>query len=99
MPAYFVAIREVTTDPAELAEYGAKVSATFEGVNMRRLARYGKLRITEGDAAEGVVITEFPSFEEAEAWYDSPAYQDVVQHRFKGAKYRTFIVDGVRPGG
>jgi len=46
-------------------------------------------------AAAGVVILEFPTFEEAEAWYDSPAYQSAVVHRFRGAKYRTFIVQGV----
>lgn len=27
------------------------------------------------DPVEGVVIAEFPSFEAAKAWYESPAYQ------------------------
>jgi uncharacterized protein (DUF1330 family) len=50
----------------------------------------------DGSPIEGAVILAFPTFEEAEAWYDSPAYQDAVQHRFRGAKYQTFIVQGTR---
>jgi uncharacterized protein (DUF1330 family) len=38
---------------------------------------------------------EFPTFKEAEAWYDSSAYQAAVVHRFGGAKYRTFILEVV----
>ena len=49
----------------------------------------------EGPEVEGVVIAEFPSVEEARVWYDSPAYQEVAQHRFRGAVYRGLIVEGV----
>ena len=57
---------------------------------------YGRLCMTEGAPIEGAVVLEFPTFEEAEAWYDSAAYQEAaVVHRFRGAKYRTFIVQGV----
>jgi uncharacterized protein (DUF1330 family) len=44
---------------------------------------------------EGVVVAEFPSVEEARSWYDSPAYQEAAQHRFRGAVYRGVIVEGV----
>ena len=43
----------------------------------------------------GAVIVEFPTFAEAEAWFDSPACQDALQHRLKGGDYQTFIVEGV----
>ncbi|CAN5265077.1 hypothetical protein BH10PSE12_BH10PSE12_06130 [soil metagenome] len=58
----------------------------------RVLAAYGRLRSTDGASTEGAVILEFPSFEEAEAWYDSPEYQSAVVHRFAGGEYRTFII-------
>jgi uncharacterized protein (DUF1330 family) len=29
------------------------------------------------------------------AWYHSPDYQAVAQHRFKGASYRGFVVEGL----
>jgi Domain of unknown function (DUF1330) len=54
-----------------------------------------EVRREVGSPIEGAVILAFPTFEEAEAWYDSPAYQDAVQHRFRGAKYQTFIIQGV----
>jgi uncharacterized protein (DUF1330 family) len=38
---------------------------------------------------------EFPSMQEAKAWYDSPAYREVREHRFKGAEYRGVIVEGL----
>ena len=78
-----------------MAVYREKVRATMDNSNATIRAVYGKVRPLEGDALEGVVIIEFPTFEEAEAWYDSPAYQEAVQHRFRGGTYRTFITDGV----
>ena len=30
-----------------------------------------------------------------EPWYDSPAYREVREHRYKGADYRAVIVQGV----
>ncbi|WP_455270921.1 DUF1330 domain-containing protein [Rhizobium herbae] len=31
----------------------------------------------------------------ARRWYRSPVYQEAVHHRFKGATYRSFIVQGL----
>ncbi|MGH2548235.1 MAG: DUF1330 domain-containing protein [Thermomicrobiales bacterium] len=95
MPAYFVAIREETTDQAELDRYFEEAPKARAGHHLKALARYGDFRMTEGEPIEGAVIIEFPTFAEAEAWYDSPAYQEAVQHRFLGGKYRTFIIEGV----
>ena len=57
----------------------------------------GELRheALEGPELEGVVILEFPTVEEAREWYDSPAYRQAREHRFRGADYRAFIVDGL----
>lgn len=95
MPAYFVAIRNSISDPAEMATYSGKARASMAGHPIGRLAAYGRVRSLEGRPLEGAVILEFPTFEDAEAWYDSPEYQEAVVHRFKGADYRTFIIEGV----
>ena len=42
-----------------------------------------------------MVIASFPGFEEAKAWYDSPAFREARQHRSKGAEYRAVLVEGV----
>jgi uncharacterized protein (DUF1330 family) len=95
MPAYMVFIREKTLDRAELEAYWAKTRATLEGHPIKILAAYGRHVTLEGPEVEGVVIAEFPTLEAARAWYDSPAYQEVAQHRFRGAIYRGLIVEGV----
>ncbi|MGF6244623.1 MULTISPECIES: DUF1330 domain-containing protein [Paraburkholderia] len=95
MATYIVFTRESTQDQSELDIYSSKVGPTFKGHAVKILAAYGQQQVLEGDAPEGVVIVEFPTTAEARAWYDSPAYQEVAQHRFKGSRYRAVLVEGV----
>lgn len=95
MAAYLVFIRKETLNKSELETYGAKTPATLEGHDIKILAAYGRQIILEGEDVEGVVIAEFPSVDEAQAWYNSPAYQEVAQHRFRGAVYHGLIVEGL----
>ena len=95
MPAFLVFLREKTLDQSELKAYWAKIRATMEGHPIKVLAAYGRHMTLEGPDIEGVVVAEFPSVEEARAFYDSPAYQEAAQHRFRGAVYRGVIVEGV----
>jgi uncharacterized protein (DUF1330 family) len=95
LAAYFVAIREAVHDRGELQKYGELAGKSAEGHPITVRASYGHFRMTEGAPIEGAVILEFPTFQEAEAWYDSAAYQVAAAHRFRGAKYLTFILQGV----
>ena len=95
MPAYVIAIREKTRNPEEIAAYGAAARGAREGHKITPRAFYGPQVVLEGPTPEGVAILEFPSVEEARAWYDSPAYSAAREHRFKGADYRFIIVEGV----
>ena len=95
MVAYIVFTRERTRNQAELDTYSQKVSTSMMGHPITARAFYGRQEVLEGAAVEGVVILEFPTFEEAKAWYDSPAYRKVREHRYKGADYRAVIVQGV----
>lgn len=95
MPAFAVFTREETLDAAELAQYSKMAPATLAGHQVRPLAAYGAIEVMEGEPIEGAVILGFPSVAEAKAWYNSPAYQEAVQHRFAGARYRMFIIEGV----
>jgi len=95
MSAYIVFIREETINKSELETYWHKAPAAMEGQPIKALAAYGRHVTLEGPDVEGVVIAEFPTVEEAQAWYNSPAYQEAAQHRFRGAVYRGLIVEGV----
>lgn len=95
MSAYVVFMREKTLDQSELEAYWEKVKESLHGRPLKVLAAYGKHAVLEGPDIEGVVIAEFPTLEEARDWYESPAYQEAAQHRYRGAVYRGLIVEGV----
>jgi len=40
------------------------------------------------------VVIEFPSFDQAQAWYDSAAYQKLIPIRQKSASGKSFLVEG-----
>lgn len=94
-PAYVIFIRDGMKDPAEFALYGPKAAAARGDHKLTPLAFYGPLTVLEGPPAEGAVIIRFPSVAEARAWYDSPAYQEALRHRLKGADYRVMIIEGL----
>ena len=88
MAAYFVAIRDSISNPQEMKTYGEKSGPSLAGHSVTPLAVYGRFRVMDGSPIEGAVILALPTFDEAEAWYNSPAYQDAVQHRFRGRSIR-----------
>ena len=95
MAAYIVFMRERMRDTAEFGKYMEAVPPTLEGHPVRPLALYGTIETLEGPALEGAVIAEFPTLAAARAWYNSPAYQQAVQHRHKAGDYRVFIIEGL----
>ena len=79
-------------------DYAAHAQGTVEPFGGHYLARGGRVLGTEGDPPKGrIVISEFPSFEDAKAWRYSPAYMKIVTVREREAKSRQFIVEGVAP--
>jgi uncharacterized protein (DUF1330 family) len=95
MKGYVIFTREKTLDEAEMAIYSEAVPSTFAEHPVKILALYGKHEVVEGEPTEGAVILEFPSFEAAKDWYDSPAYTELRKHRFNGAIYRGILVEGM----
>jgi uncharacterized protein (DUF1330 family) len=95
MVAYVIYIREQTHDQKELNIYASSVGSVLEKFPMQVLAANGRLEVLEGPAPEAVTIAGFPTIDAALAWYRSPDYQAVAQHRFKGASYRGFVVEGL----
>ena len=83
MAAYVVFTRKHPRDASELAAYAPK--AQPHTVTVR--AAYGRHEVLEGPQVEGVYIMEFPSFDSAKAWYDTPAYREAREHCFSGADY------------
>ena len=95
MSAYLVFTREKTLDAAELAIYQREVGPTHDTVDFKMLVAFGRQDVLEGEPIEGVAIVEFPTMEAAKGWYESPAYRQAREHRFKGAETRCVLVQGV----
>jgi uncharacterized protein (DUF1330 family) len=92
-PGYVIGEVEIT-DPAAFQEYAAKVGATLAPYKARLLVRGGAIG-KEGPAPVGtIVVLEFASLGDAETWYASPAYKDVLPLRQRAASSRVFIVEG-----
>ena len=94
MPAaYVVFIREgAITDPEAMAAYQNGTGGAVP--NMKVHTVYGAMETIEGDTAEGLVILEFPSMQEARDWYYGD-YNERAKLRQRAAPYRGFIVEGV----
>ncbi|MCD8552830.1 DUF1330 domain-containing protein [Seleniivibrio sp.] len=95
MPYYVIFIKERVKDQNEIKEYGKLVPAAAAGRNMKRLAAYGEIETLEGPEALGTVLLEFPTRQDALAWYDSEEYKKARAHRFLGADYRVIMFEGV----
>jgi uncharacterized protein (DUF1330 family) len=95
MPAYFIVDNEVT-DSAGFEEYRKQVSMTVEKYGGRFLVRGGQIQTLEGDwKPKRIVVTEFPSIEQARRWYDSEEYRPLKALRSRSARGSVVLVDGV----
>lgn len=94
MAAYVVVTREKTRSAAQLEQYKRLAPASFQEHPATILALHGRHQVLEGPAIEEIIILKFPSYEEAEAWYRSPAYQAASEHRFQGGDYRFILIEG-----
>lgn len=94
-PAFYIAEFEVT-DPEGIKPYSAQVESSFTPFGGHFIVRGGPIAPLEGDAPKGrLVIIEFENMEKAQAWYNSPAYEKLKPIRFRTAKSRVLIVEGI----
>ncbi|MGW3139773.1 DUF1330 domain-containing protein [Streptomyces sp. NPDC001139] len=98
MPAYAIAhLREATPHP-EIAEYIERISATFEPHAGRFLVHASQHEVKEGSWPGHVVVIGFPGMEEARAWWDSAAYQEIAPLRSRHIVGDIILVPGVPEG-
>ena len=94
MAAYLVALIDVT-DPDAYQEYATRAGAAAKKRGIKPLARGGRTVSLEGAAPPGrVVIIPFDNMAAAQAYYDSPDYQEAKSFREGAAKAQFFLVEG-----
>jgi uncharacterized protein (DUF1330 family) len=95
MPAYLVSDVSVL-DPEAFQMYRTRAAAAIAEYGGRYLARVGAIEPLEGSwRPERIIIVEFPSIEQARAWYRSPEYAAALEVREKALSRDLILVDGV----
>lgn len=94
MKAYVIANIDVQ-DPTLYADYIKLTPGTIAPFGGRFIARGGRSERLEGDTpANRLVVLEFPSFEQARAWYDSDGYRVAIAIRQSASNGSLMLVEG-----
>ena len=93
--AYWVVSYRSISDPQKLAAYAKLAPAATAPFGARYLARGTAAAAFEAGVKERIVITEFPSVQQAIAAYESPAYQAALQALGDGAVRDVRIIEGL----
>ena len=98
MPAYAIGhFHPIEMTPA-IEEYLRRIDETLDPFGGRFLVHGGKITEVEGAWDRTLVIIAFPDREQAQAWYNSPAYQAILSLRTATVTGEVIIVDGVPEG-
>ncbi len=94
MPAYVIVQVDVK-DPVRYDDYKRMVPASLEKFGGRFLVRGGRTHTMEGDwAPQRFVVVEFPSVDQAKAWWASPEYAEAKALRQATADSQLIIAEG-----
>lgn len=97
MPAYVINDMEIT-DPQRFEEYKRLSPPTVAAFGGRFLARGGEVTPLEGEwQPRRLVMLEFPSVAQAQAWLNSPEYAPARRLRQLSANSRMVVIEGVLP--
>ena len=75
MPAAYMIVESNITDPEGFKRYMAAAPEVVKAFAGEYLVRGGRMKVLEGDwQPPRLTVLRYPSFEQALAMYDSPAY-------------------------
>ena len=76
MKGYVVCVYKSISNEEKLKEYAVKAKAAVEKYKGKFLIRGGKSINNEGEKSPRTVVIEFPSYNEANSFYNSKEYQE-----------------------
>lgn len=97
MPAYALAHLRTPTLHPDVLDYIERIQSTLDPFGGRFLVHGAEVDVREGPWPGTVVIIEFPGVDQARAWYESPAYQEILPRRTDHIEGEAIIVEGVAP--
>ena len=94
--AAYVFFDVISVHPERMSAYRDKAYASIKAFGGKLVARTNNIDCREGDwHPTRIVMLEFPSMENARAWYDSPEYQEVLPIRLDANRDKMVIFEGV----
>jgi uncharacterized protein (DUF1330 family) len=94
--AAYVIVQVEVNDPLRYEDYKKMVPPSIAKFGGRFLVRGGKTHTLEGSwAPKRFVIVEFPSVEQAKAWWASPEYAEAKALRQATAESMMIVAEGV----
>ena len=95
MTAYVIVDIDVH-DPVGYEEYKKLAPAAVELYGGKYIARGGKTETLEGDwSPSRLVILQFESSEQAQAWLNSPEYSEAKKMRHQTANSNMVVIEGL----
>ncbi len=92
----YVLVQADISDSARYAEYAKLAPGIVAKYGGKYLARAGRTATLEGAPARSrVVLLEFPTFEQAQAFYNSPEYESARKLRAGAATAQFVLVEGM----
>lgn len=96
MPAYCLLDNLEVTDPEKLEQYRRDVGTVVRAFGGRYVVLGGKVARVEGDWKPTFpVMIEFPSFDQAQRWYDSEAYRELKALRLSAGRFNAVLIEGL----
>ncbi len=93
MAARVIFFVEDISDPDQLNVYKKAAHPNLLAAGGKVTIAYGRHEVVEGDPLKGVVMIEFPTFEEAREWYHSSAYKEIAALRKHASRTHAVIVE------
>jgi uncharacterized protein (DUF1330 family) len=92
----YVIVNVSIRDPERYKDYIQAATPTVAAHGGRYVARGGRAEKLEGDApVNRVVVLEFPNYEQAKGWYESPEYQAALAIRQSCSTGTIILVEGM----
>ena len=95
MSAYVIVDSHITNLEA-MQEYIDKVGATLQPHGGQPIIAGTNIEAVEGDwKPSRLVVVAFPNMDAAKAWYNSPAYQEILPIRTANTDDKIILVEGL----
>ncbi|MEU9075594.1 DUF1330 domain-containing protein [Kitasatospora sp. NPDC004745] len=98
MTAYAIAqVHSVEFGP-DIVEYLQRIDATLDPFGGRFLIHGDRFEAVEGSWGRHLILIEFPDHDRLRAWYDSPAYREILPLRTRHMVADVVLAHGVPDG-